>query len=79
MAVRSGHRILLLTKVSEMKALLFLLLLVVVGVGADAVLFNGAYSQAVWRTLSQYTLELRGPADRPETPPENRPAPAPAP
>lgn len=51
-----------------MRTILFLLLLAVVALGVDAVLFNGSYSQAAWRTLSQYTLELRGPTN--PTPPE---------
>jgi hypothetical protein len=60
-----------------MRTIVFLLLLAVVALGADAVLYNGAYSQAVWRTLSQYTLELRGPSNQtgPEAPAENRPNP----
>ena len=60
-----------------MRTIIFLLLIAVVAIGADAVLFNGAYSQAVWRTLSQYTLELRGPSNQtaPEAPVENRPSP----
>ncbi len=43
-----------------MRAVLFLLLSAVLAVGTDAVLFNGTYSQAVWQTLSQYTVEVRG-------------------
>jgi hypothetical protein len=60
-----------------MRTIVFLLLLAVVALGADAVLYNGANSQAVWRTLSQYTLELRGPSNQPgpEAPAENRPNP----
>lgn len=50
-----------------MRTLVFLLLLAVIALGVDAVLYDGAYSQAAWRTLSQYTLELRGPD---QTPPE---------
>jgi hypothetical protein len=60
-----------------MRMILFLLLLAVVALGVDAVLFNGGYSQAVWRTLSQYTLELRGPTSPapPETPTPTPPNP----
>ncbi|MFL5530952.1 MAG: hypothetical protein ACJ8BC_03105 [Gemmatimonadales bacterium] len=58
-----------------MRTILFVAILAVVAIGTDAVLYNGAYSQAAWRTLSQYTLELRGPSDQtaPEAPAENRP------
>jgi hypothetical protein len=60
-----------------MRTILFVAILAVVAIGTDAVLYNGAYSQAAWRTLSQYTLELRGPSDQtaPEAPAENRPSP----
>ena len=60
-----------------MRTIVFLLLLAVFALGADALLFNGAYSQAAWRTLSQYTLELRGPSSPagPGAPAENRPNP----
>jgi hypothetical protein len=59
-----------------MRTVVMILLLAVVAIGTDAVLFNGAYSQAVWRTLSQYTVELRGPANQPApAPTETRPGP----
>jgi hypothetical protein len=60
-----------------MKVILFLAVLALVAIGIDAVLYNGAYSQAAWRTLSQYKLELQGPSDQiaPEAPAENRPSP----
>jgi len=49
-----------------------LLILLVFAFGADALLFSGAYTQAAWRTLQQYTVELRGPAEQgqPATAPE---------
>jgi hypothetical protein len=60
-----------------MRTIFLLLILAVIALGTDAVLYNGAYSQAVWRTLSQYTLELRGPSSpsAPETPTDNSPSP----
>ncbi len=60
-----------------MRTIVTLLLLAVLALGADAVLNNGAYTQAAWQTLSQYSLELRGPSDQPppQAPPENRPSP----
>jgi hypothetical protein len=58
-----------------MRILLTILLLAVLAIGTDAVLFNGSYTQAVWRTLSQYSVEIRGPSDPPAPPAENRPGP----
>jgi hypothetical protein len=62
------------------------LLLLVIALGADALLFSGAYTQAAWRTISQYSLELRrdsgaAPDSRPtnQTAPEAPAAPPPAP
>lgn len=62
----------------EMRTIVFPLLLVVIALGADALLFDGTYTQAAWRTLSQYTWEIRGPPDQPapERPTENRPDPS---
>jgi hypothetical protein len=40
-----------------------LLILLVIALGADALLFSGAYTQAGWRLLQQYTVELHGPSD----------------
>jgi hypothetical protein len=50
-----------------------LLILLVIAFAADALLFSGAYTQAAWHALQQYTVEVRGPSDRPP------PAPAPEP
>lgn len=50
-----------------------LLIFLVIAFGADALLFSGAYTQGAWRTLQQYTVELRGPTD------QNEPATAPVP
>lgn len=57
----------------------FLLVLAVLALGADALLFSGAYTQSVWSRLSGYAVTLgidpRDPASReaqpatPETPP----------
>ena len=60
-----------------MRALVPLLLILVLALGTDAVVFNGTYSQAVWRTLSQYSVEIRGPSESPapQPPAENRPSP----
>jgi ABC-type lipoprotein release transport system permease subunit len=52
-----------------MRIFTMILLLAVIALGTDAIVYNGAYSQGVWRKLSDYTLELRGPT--------NQPAPAP--
>jgi hypothetical protein len=38
----------------------FLLLLAVLAIGADAVLNNGAYTQAAWRELSSHAVKLQG-------------------
>ena len=37
-----------------------ILLLAVVAIGADAILNNGAYSQAAWRELSSYAVKIQG-------------------
>ncbi len=60
-----------------MRALVSLLLILVLAIGTDAVVFNGTYSQAIWRTLSQYTVEIRGLSESPAppAPAENRPNP----
>ena len=34
-----------------------ILLLAVIALGTDAIVYNGTYSQGVWRKLSDYTLE----------------------
>lgn len=36
----------------------FLLILVVIAIGSDAVMNNGAYTQAAWRELTSYTVKL---------------------
>ena len=36
----------------------FLLVLVVIAIGADAIVNNGAYTQAAWRQLTSYTVNL---------------------
>ena len=58
-----------------MRTIVLILLIAVLALGTDAVLFSGSYTQGIWRTISQYSLELRGPNE--PTPPtqENRPAP----
>jgi hypothetical protein len=38
-----------------------LLLLAVIALAADAIANNGGYTQAAWRQLSAYTVELTGP------------------
>jgi hypothetical protein len=38
-----------------------LLLLAVIALAADAIANNGAYTQAAWRQLSAYTVQLAGP------------------
>ena len=38
-----------------------ILILAVVAIGADAILNNGAYTQAAWRELSSYAVKLQGP------------------
>jgi hypothetical protein len=38
----------------------FLLLLAVLAIGADAILNNGAYTQAAWRELSSHAVKLQG-------------------
>ena len=61
-----------------MRLIFMLLLLLVIAIGTDAVLFSGTYTQAAWRRLSQYTVEIRGPSDQPAPaapPAENRPNP----
>jgi hypothetical protein len=37
-----------------------ILLIAVVAIGADAILNNGAYSQAAWRELSSYAVKIQG-------------------
>jgi hypothetical protein len=37
-----------------------ILLLAVLAIGADAVLNDGDYTQAVWRELSSYVVNLQG-------------------
>jgi hypothetical protein len=59
-----------------MRMFTIILLLAVIAIGTDAIVYNGTYSQAVWRKLSDYTVELRGPTNQPApAPPENRPSP----
>ncbi len=38
----------------------FLLILVVIAIGADAILNNGAYTQAAWRELSSHVVKIQG-------------------
>jgi hypothetical protein len=38
----------------------FLLLLAVIAIGADAILNNGAYTQAAWRELSAQAVKIQG-------------------
>ena len=38
----------------------FLLLLAVIAIGADAIVNNGAYTQAAWRELSAHAVKLQG-------------------
>jgi hypothetical protein len=37
-----------------------ILLLAVVALGADALLNNGAYTQAAWREISSHTVKVEG-------------------
>jgi hypothetical protein len=37
-----------------------LLLLAVIAIGADAILNNGAYTQAAWKELSAHAVKLQG-------------------
>jgi hypothetical protein len=37
-----------------------ILLIAVVAIGADALLNNGAYTQAAWRELSSYAVNIQG-------------------
>ena len=37
-----------------------LLILAVIAIGADAILNNGAYTQAAWRELSSHAVKLQG-------------------
>ena len=63
------HRI----RFSAMRIFTMILLLAVIALGTDAIVYNGTYSQAAWRKLSDYTLELRGPTNQPApAPTENR-------
>ena len=39
----------------------FLLILVVIAIGADAIVNNGFYTQAAWRELTSYTVKLENP------------------
>jgi hypothetical protein len=38
----------------------FLLLIAVIAIGADAILNNGAYTQAAWRELSAHAVKIQG-------------------
>ena len=58
-----------------MRTIVLILLIAVLALGTDAVLFNGSYTQGIWRTISQYSLELRGPNDPVPPASETRPAP----
>jgi hypothetical protein len=51
-----------------------LLILLVVAFATDALLFSGAYTQAAWHTLQQYTVEVRGPSDHPPAMPPPDPS-----
>jgi hypothetical protein len=44
----------------------FLLVLAVIGLGADALLNDGGYTKAAWQKLSSYDLKLDGPEDNPK-------------
>jgi hypothetical protein len=37
-----------------------ILLIAVVAIGADAIVNNGAYTQAAWRELSAHAVKLQG-------------------
>ena len=37
-----------------------ILLIAVVAIGADALLNNGAYTQAAWRELTSYAVKIEG-------------------
>ena len=37
-----------------------ILLLAVIAIGADAILNNGAYTQAAWKELSSHAVKLQG-------------------
>jgi hypothetical protein len=51
----------------------FLLILVVIAIGADAIVNNGAYTQAAWRELTLYTVKLdNGPGADPKVQVEKR-------
>lgn len=39
----------------------FLLILVVIAIGADAITNNGAYTQAAWREITSYTVSIEHP------------------
>lgn len=43
-----------------------LLVLAVIALGTDAVLNNGAYTQAAWRELTSYTLTMTGSGPDPQ-------------
>ena len=40
----------------------FLLILVVIAIGADAIRNNGFYTQAAWLELTSYTVKLDNPS-----------------
>jgi hypothetical protein len=57
---RRRRRPVLLARRSAM--LRFLLILVVIAIGSDAVINNGAYTQAAWREITSYTVKIENPS-----------------
>ncbi len=39
-----------------------LLVLIVIAIGADAIVNNGAYTQAAWREITSYTVKFENPS-----------------
>jgi hypothetical protein len=46
----------------EEPLLRLLLIVIVVAIGADAIINNGAYTQAAWRELTSYTVRFQNPS-----------------
>ena len=50
-----------------------ILILLVIALGADAILNNGGYTQTVWRELSSYVVRLDNSSREPRVELERRP------
>jgi hypothetical protein len=46
----------------EEPLLRLLLIVIVIAIGADAIINNGAYTQAAWRELTSYTVRFQNPS-----------------